>query len=350
MNNLKKLGDTHNFGRSVFELLSDNIILKPRQIDFELLFLDKNSKLRQIFKKNDKSPFEYFPSLPNEFLVESEYNNLGFNSVFKFQKTDPVYTKKDLSQAIGSLIAVCLYFGMTDMHVDNIYFGNINDKLCLFPIDIETIGYNLQLPIETHLLSSHKTPVNDAGLALPIQIFKEIGMSVNNLLEMYQTFYSVLYILNEKVGEIRSIFEQINVPIRYIPRSTRYYTEYIKRNCSLFNLADEEIIQLDRLDVPYFFRMKGESILRFYTSEDLSESAEAQTIQMLEHIIKIDDDFSSKDKLIESGIVLCFADIFKQFSFVKHGTAESKEFKFEVGDNVLIIYDKIKRKKYICSI
>ena len=250
------LADKHNFGRAVSDT-GFGFIEKPRPVYWEWLFLSSESHLRKYFAQKANNPFTGFPDLKFTF-ASSDY------SAHKVEKLDlESVSSKDFDKAssiIGKGLAVCKFFGLTDLHKENVFFGtDQNGNIIFCPVDIECVFEKSdclsqnQLVRSTHELNSHQ------GL----KVFEGVEINVAILLETYLT---TLQALSRDKNEISKILFQDKklktVPIRLVLDSTSKYVSALAANhFEQFTVEEEE--QLARGDVPYFYTYLGDENVYF---------------------------------------------------------------------------------------
>lgn len=133
-----QFGDKHNFGS--FVTVEEEWVVKPRTLFWEFLFLSEDSLLRSrlnsLFKKHlSYSLFDLFIPLAFKDLTKT-----SGKVQFVKMNGDEIGNLTDLEvNQVGSLIAMCFWFGIGDLHIENMVIGRREKKLVCFPIDIESI-------------------------------------------------------------------------------------------------------------------------------------------------------------------------------------------------------------------
>lgn len=260
---MKKMGDEHNFGRFVYFDIDQSIVVKPKNLNFERLFLCENSQLRALFEKSVNNPFKYFPLL--------KYYKEGTVEYLELDQEDFELTTS-VKESIGFLTAVAIFFGLDDLHYENIFFGNYKKNWSLFPIDVECIGANITLPTQTHLFKSKVIPLKKTGL---FKLFKKVkDIRGSDLIEIANSYCTAIQALNEKINKINQILiDYKDAPVRVILRSTDIYKSFLDRNCSLIAPIKEEMEQLNRGDIPYFFWSFSSKDISYYTNCKLTQKS-----------------------------------------------------------------------------
>lgn len=252
-------GDLHNFNRSVYKVaLKDGAFFKkPRPVIWETLFFGNKSPLKNIFSNT---------------AIQMELNQLassGFfeNDMLEVSKSDRAISESDF-YCFGQLLGYCYYFGIQDIHKDNII---ISDK-GIQVIDVENAFSNFILPNQSLLLPANKEITWSAGLNLLTKdnLGELSQVYASNIIEGFVFISEYFY---KHWAQIKMILLQnkdtfINYPIRVFFRGTKEYTEHLKGIAQIQNLFEEETIQLVRNDVPYFFKIIGKSDVFYYTTNN----------------------------------------------------------------------------------
>lgn len=169
--------------------------------------------------------------------------------------------------AFGQLLAYCFYFGLQDIHKDNLLIC----RQGLQVVDVEQAFSDLILPNQTLLLPPNRHITWSAGLNLltTLKIEQLVRPKAKILVEGFNDLTSIF--INEHAA-IRSVllsslkeFEQ--QPIRIFFRGTKEYAEDLLGETMIPNCIAEEKTQLDRGDIPYFFMFLGKRQVYFYSSE-----------------------------------------------------------------------------------
>lgn len=267
-------GDLHNFRK--FVSVGQRVVTKPRNVLWENLFLSSNSKVRnlidQVCKTNGiTSPFYIAPDL------NFQESKLHSGSVERLKLAE---LNRDISsdevQALAAMIALCYWFGIGDLHHENVSVGlNEAGTFVCFPIDIETIFEKMTHVRQTLLTPSSKVSASNCGLTkvLPQLMSLNIEAKTSFLI----SFSMMMNILNENSENILSEIlknEQINkYPIRMILRDTSSYRNHLEGKSELLRIDKAEAVQLNRDDIPYFFRYLNSDDINFYVDENNQEDA-----------------------------------------------------------------------------
>lgn len=277
MLNTALTGDPHNFGRRV-QLLSDGTIHKPRTIAWEWLFLSSQSPLRKLLC--DAFEGQALPC-PFDLFADVSFSPTGASLAHGrvervFWEPDRLELTVEVSQKIGSVIGLLSWFGIGDLHEQNLAFGRMRASgrpICM-PLDIECIFDDYQLPSQTLLVAAKGQELAGCGLrslypliensSTPLQAIAAIGMGYVGSLDLLDQ-------LEAPIGElIGSLAQADQWPIRVILRDTSSYPIEKDFNANDWSppLLPSEIEQLRRKDIPYFFRSIESRELAYFTSPE----------------------------------------------------------------------------------
>ncbi len=269
-------GDSHRFGQRVSFLSSDKVIKKPREATLEFLFLDQKSPL---VKYKNLLGLEFHSTIQSISPNESSVENL---TSYIIADEEIEYFADELFILAGKFLATATLFGLNDLHVENILFIKKNETIALAPVDLEIIFYHFISSAETCLLPSPKADQFTCGYAklMPHLSAKRIQLLTDSFLESYSNietiFPELLAILETELADSK---------IRMLLRPTQLYSNYLKqKDEALFasepiGLSNEEKVQLDFGDIPYFFSFyQSPEQLYYYSSP--SEIAKAETIKL----------------------------------------------------------------------
>ena len=246
-------GDLHNFGKQVSLDHHENVFFKPRCVYWEHFYFGADSPLLSIFEKTlTPAQFVFFQ---DHFKLQIHSNNLAING--SSTKVDSVSLNDQINfRDVGRLIAYCSVFGLLDLHTGNLIYNGSQ----FIPIDIEVVNAVIRVPSETLLfpLNEEERPYSLYFLVLPFLNGERARMVLEGMLEMS----SILATHSEEILREVAKNDFAKYPIRVIVRHTLDYRT--KANTDLLN---EENVQLERGDVPYFFKYLGGNDLFFYEEE-----------------------------------------------------------------------------------
>ncbi len=274
------LGDSHNFGRRVVRT-DAGMIHKPRCLSWEWLFLAYDSPLRNFIDQhpatnNVLSPCATWPML--HFFAGPTGSFLNGGDV-EFLQCEPISDDHTLTtidaEAIGGAIGMCAWFGLSDLHFENIAFGRNSDgKLIWGPLDIEGAFADFALLSQTLLLPAEGLAVGIPGLTSVLKLFTQDTDSqfVGFLCKGYVNSFKFLNdIETEILDVIANALDLAQTPNRLIFRPTREYLTLLRGESHAANtspICDEERKQLARGDVPYFFHYLPKLDVYAYLSLD----------------------------------------------------------------------------------
>lgn len=256
--------DSHNFG--VKTHLVGNTVFKGRNIFSEWLFLSNDSPVRKILKD--------YKIAAEEILISLDFGNVDNDISLKYRKVSFAKIEERKSKltnneikSIGSLIALAQWFGLGDLHIDNIIFGaDENGRLVCCPIDIECLFELHILPTQSLLIPSITNDKDNCGLS-EILSHMEIFLDEKSplyILEGYIETFEVLEKVNQEIyGSISRLWELPNVISRVVFRDTKDYKHALESN-EIDSFYRDEKFQLLNGDIPYFFKFLGDSKVYFW--------------------------------------------------------------------------------------
>ncbi len=263
-----KNADTHNFGRFVCQVDSE-FIYKPRSIFWEWLFLDRSSSMRAILDLQKENLFGCLPHL----IFKSENYSEGLVEICSVNTLVPVLSEQDLIQT-GAVLGLMSFFGITDLHKDNIACGSFRGRYIFTPLDIEAVFDNIELPAQTLLLPSRLIDKDRCGLAnILTQILPE-NLNLNSISLLSYGYVEALELLSQNSTEIfyklTDLISKYNPVIRRVLKPTKdYYKALNEQSAVGVELDTSELIQLRRGDIPYFFKYTSSDEVYFYLDADL---------------------------------------------------------------------------------
>jgi hypothetical protein len=264
-------GDLHNFGQKVQKLVLEGkcYFEKPRPICWEWLFFGRESPLISIFKTE--------ATLANQFFnLEIEFTE---NYHGRALSVTPVAggSHQELLFSAGALLAYCFIWGIRDLHQGNIL--QVGDHLQV--VDAEVVFADLVLPHETHLLPFKELGPRSCGLKHVVDLTKPT--SETDFKFLFNGYTAAMSVFLNKQKEIIDTITQLlpvvrEIPVRHIARSTQDYREWktLKTDNPFFQ---SELTQLQRGDIPYFFKFLGSpSVFALETKEWKAVPVELPTL------------------------------------------------------------------------
>lgn len=240
-------------------------VQKPRTLYWEYLFLSEQSPLRQYLKS-----FEISKRLnPFDLIEDTEF--LQTNSHQLEEKILPSSNPVELKnyKSMGAYIALFSWFGVTDLHKDNLIFQTINDQVKIIPIDIESIFNDIFLPSETYLIPKSNEMNPNVGLYKIIEQLKKDGsvQKCYDVIDGYLEYLLFLDTIRKKISDLVLNLDGIyQAPIRSIVRNTEDYQELLKSNNFGNDLDKSEMIQLSKHKIPYYFHYLKDNKVYYYKS------------------------------------------------------------------------------------
>ncbi len=279
------LGDSHNFGRRV-ELSRPGRVHKPRTLVWERLLLDAESPLRRLLSdaaaQDGLGPeaFGFLPSLtffPTRAHVGGEVSHVELAPLPDLD----VEGRRGLARIVGRSLALWSWLGVSNLHWENLVLGVDGEGRVVFgPLDVEMILANLSLPTETKLLPDpdpeYAAICRHASGVRRVLPYLGKPVSPADLVAMAGAYRATLEFLDRHAPAIAAVFAGLpgfaEAPIRVCLRGT---DEYVRARTEppWPPLLDAEAAQLDRGDIPYFFRLYGRRGIHHYADRSLRRIA-----------------------------------------------------------------------------
>jgi hypothetical protein len=282
------LGDSHNFGRRVEE--RGDRIAKPRTIVWEQLALSAESPLRRALDEAAKhegvpEAFAFLPDLaflppegdPRHAARGGEVTRIALEPLGDLSDDD----RATLARVVGRSLALWSFLGVADLHWENLALGrDPRGHVVLAPLDVEMILDDLSRPTETKLLPDADPELGLEGgavvrhaagarRALP---FLGKPVPAAGVVTIAGAYLATLDLLERHARAIADAFAGLpalrEVPIRVCLRGTDEYVNAASRP-PWPPLLDAEREQMDRGDIPYFFRLYGRAGIHYYADAAL---------------------------------------------------------------------------------
>lgn len=263
---MKILGDFHN-NQAVY--LKSGIVTKPRTVFWEYCFLDKRSELRKYleltFQSNNLSnPFDLFQNVE----IDIDQSRVTYLNQAENQIQNAISEYEAIQ--IGSFLGLMFWFGIGDLHFDNVIVNTINNRLFITPIDIEVIFDNLLHVKQSLLLPTAKVDQKKCGLSRVLDLIKNTHLSYKA--GLIENFIKCVQLLNSNLNAIEKILIQMNYqdkPIRVIIKDTMSYADKLIKK----DLHIDEIAQIYNDNIPYFFRYIDSKRIYYRTGKKLIHSS-----------------------------------------------------------------------------
>ena len=279
----RPLGDSHNLGRRV--LVGARRVQKPRTVFWERLLLDGESPLRRALTSVGEraglgaDAFAFLPSL----RFWPDRRRAGVGGEVERVVLEPLgrltaRAQGELATLVGRSLALHSFLGVADLHWENLALGaDARGRLVLAPLDLELVLGDLALPTETKLLPDADPEYaaicrHAAGVR---RVLPYLGkpLAAEHLVRMLAAYRTLLDVLERHGALLGRVIAGTpgfrTAPIRVCLRGT---DEYVRaRSVPPWPpLLDAELEQLDRGDIPYFFRLYGERGIHYYANPALT--------------------------------------------------------------------------------
>lgn len=246
--------DKHNFGQRVerIQRASDTwLYRKPRSVLWEQLFFGTDSPLRALFDEAGENGSVSLAELLFNLRVEVAGDWLGFSEEVT-GSTKPITEAHFYS--FGALMGYCFLFGVRDLHRENVVVTDSHLQV----VDAEVVLVDLLLPHETAMLPFKDVPFEfSAGSLLAPSLDAITEAQAERLIAGYVDLFGRA---TQRRLEITRALEGIadtTAPVRVILRNTGAYRQILNGTIAPADLLPEERAQLERGDVPYFFKRIG---------------------------------------------------------------------------------------------
>ncbi len=254
--------DRHNFGKCVkrIERASDHWYQKPRSVFWEHLFFGRSSPIKNIFDiigSNGNRPLsDYLFNL--DVKIENIWNGYSKEII---SESNPILNEHFYS--FGVLIGYCYLLGIRDLHKYNLAIKSNSLQV----IDAEVVLTNLILPNETILLPFREIPFELSAISLICEDLKSLTSS--QIKNIFAGYFDVSSIILENFAALNNtlshelVSAELEHPIRVILKNTKQYRDFLMGIGSTSDFLPEELAQLERGDIPYFFKRLGDKNLYF---------------------------------------------------------------------------------------
>jgi lantibiotic modifying enzyme len=258
--------DPHNFGLRVCALEYGGRLFfkKPRSIFWEKLFFGVNSPLREILlRRQSQSDIQNF--CERNFALKFQDIDSSGTTLSEQVSSQRSNLENQTFFNFGALCAYAFAFGILDLHRDNVVARSSHLQV----VDVEVVLSKLILPDQTLLLPF-------AGIGTEKSAFSHLSCGtyvpeqfLSSLCDGYYSFCLTLSSHAETLATCitAAIKTQKRCPIRVIIRRTREYLDRLHSG-NFDGLYESEVIQLQRGDVPYYFKLYNDSNVYYYTSKE----------------------------------------------------------------------------------
>lgn len=276
---LTKVGSVHNFGRQVIKKEFNGVISfsKPRPIVNELFLFGKNSPLKNIILSSPSNS-QQLQAWDAIFSLEGDYSkdvqdwcsncgeiknvaNLKGNELHQFILKNPKYVEF-LTYQFGMIMAYSHFMGITDLTVENIVVSEKGIQI----IDAESAFNVVRFVSETHCIGVDNDSKSLSAFLMLLKFTR--GYDQNEKLKITDYYLKESYLksliegyiysidtLSDLYREIKNVVQNFfnetgDTPFRIILRNS---FDYYKNNERDIPFLPEEIVQMNRGDIPYFF-------------------------------------------------------------------------------------------------
>lgn len=256
------VGDFHNFGQAVRRVTSPDGTIwfeKPRPVYWEWLFFGKSSPLAVFFENRDAI-----------FGLTIEFENEGRSGRSKeILATPSSAVAPEQLFGFGYLLAYAYAFGIQDIFAEN----TIRTPSGLQVIDAEIVFSKFTLPNESFLFPFRNCAFEKAALSHLLPSMAEIDLSA--IKQILRGFCELLSAVDKNRSQILERLSRetslAEVPIRILLRETSDYRSWQTREYAR-PLLSEEVEQLKRGDIPYFFKLMGDPGLFYFGADETRKS------------------------------------------------------------------------------
>lgn len=278
-----RAGDSHNFGRHV--TLGRARVHKPRTLFWEWLMLGAGSPLRALLRRlaHEDGPgedaFDFLPEL--RFTSPAARGGGSVERLVLAPLPRPSRARRrELAVVVGRALATWSWFGVSDLHWENLALGvGRRGRLIFTPLDVEIVFDDYALPTATKLLPEadpEYSAVNRHACGVR-RVLPLLGkpVDVGDLVAMVDAYREALLFLDRHASRIAELCAGVpglgEAPIRVLLRGTGDYVR--ARSEPVWPpLLDAEAEQLARGDIPYFFRLYGRAGIHYFTDPTLERA------------------------------------------------------------------------------
>jgi hypothetical protein len=267
-------------------VLRGDRVEKPRTLLWEWLVLGATSPLRELLARAAESDglgaetFAFLPSL--RFFAARRAAGGGAVERIALEPLPRRLggsARRALAEVVGRSLALFSWLGVADLHWENLVLGvDARGRTVFAPLDIEMILADLALPTATKLLPDADPEYREicrhaAGVR---RVLPYLGkpLAPDDLVAMAVAYRSLLAFLDRHARAIAELFAGLpglgEAPIRVCLRGTG---EYVAAGSTPLwpPLLEAELEQLERGDIPYFFRLYGRPGIHYFGDRSLRQ-------------------------------------------------------------------------------
>lgn len=365
-----RFSESHNFGASVRRVvLEDRVFFeKQRSVFWEHLFFGRESPLRPVLREGELSPelarvFDRSIFSLNVVQADEGRGPLGAGRVENALTGEPTPEDKDfLLFNLGALCAYCAAFGIEDLNYENTLLTRDGLKV----IDAEIVGNNSVFLYHTGLLWFDRRAAGMTGASRMLWSFLKMdALSREDTVRLLHGFLETMQHLAARTDAVRELLaglalESRALPIRVILRNTARYAYWLRRNANIdvresFQgeqppgpvdlshltprkravMLKEELEQLHRGEIPYFFRFYGGRDIYFLDSPGTYRKVEDDP-----YLIMVRARFGDYGSLLDPKRLRDFLLPVGCFELVRELLGNESKFELEVGTRGYLVGDE----------
>ncbi len=242
---------------------------------WEKLFVSENSPLRELFQEFEFSrrlnPFRLMHKVKHETSLDDS-NKVEFSEKV-LPNNNPVSVES--YQSVGAYLALFSWFGVTDLHKNNMMYKTINRHTKITPLSIECIFNDIYLPSQT-LLAPKKTDQNNhSGFDKIFDHLKSEGTTqdIYLFIKGYIEYLLFLNTIKQRISTLVNSIENVhNTPIRVLVKNDSVYLKFFKGYLMTAQEFEKtEVLQLKKSKIPYYFHYLNENKIYFYNTLEEQE-------------------------------------------------------------------------------
>lgn len=268
-------GDPHNFGLCTVDC--GEWIWKPRFGTWEYALLGECSKVRDAidFILVELGVSEILPRL--KFKSQQIHNFEGY--YVEKLRCAPFETQRlsvEDMEKIGSVVGICQYFGIVDLHSENFILGISNkDRVVCAPVDIESVYNHVRLPSDMFLVpkvhQGEGYSPDTYGLSCLLKRLDALQTAafIYGFLKTIELLKANHLFLDKAICATTPK----NAFIRVLHRNTFEYSSSMNKNQNHGNFTVCELEQMSRCDIPYYFRTKLTNRVEYFENPGARSSA-----------------------------------------------------------------------------
>jgi hypothetical protein len=241
-------GDADNFSHSITK--ADGYFIKPRPTFWEYFFLDPSSPLKKFWKSESRFSFlaDLTTDLEPEFFKTPEMQAFEATHVEQFDLP--------MLKSLGAFAALANFFGLSDLHSENLLTGIRDGRFQIAPVDLECAFNRHVDPAFSLLLPSRYVSASTCGYT-PLFTGQDADWEPETVVpEVLEGYLDALLFLDQNHETIMdclaSFVTKYNPICRILIRSTGLYQK-ARQNLGATHqdLLPSEREQLERGDIPY---------------------------------------------------------------------------------------------------